>query len=43
MNKVIAFLGRNCIDEYYELSDVPVLGEKALCRFIDHKDTFALI
>lgn len=37
MNKTIAFLGRNCIDEYYELSDVPVLGEKALCRFIDHK------
>lgn len=37
MNKAIAFLGRNCIDEYYELSDVPVLGEKALCRFIDHK------
>lgn len=37
MNTAIAFLGRNCIDEYYELSDVPVLGEKALCRFIDHK------
>jgi sugar/nucleoside kinase (ribokinase family) len=37
MNKAIAFLGRNCIDEYYELSDVPVLGEKVLCRFIDHK------
>lgn len=37
MNTAIAFLGRNCIDEYYELTDVPTLGEKALCRFIDHK------
>ncbi|HCT63092.1 MAG TPA: hypothetical protein DIC19_03230 [Erysipelotrichaceae bacterium] len=37
MNNAIAFLGRNCIDEYYELNDVPSLGEKALCRFIDHK------
>lgn len=37
MSTAIAFLGRNCIDEYYELNEVPVLGEKALCRFIDHK------
>jgi ribokinase len=37
MNRAIAFLGRCCIDEYYELNDVPALGEKALCRFIDHK------
>ena len=31
------FIGSNCIDEYYELDEVPQLGDKALCRYLDSK------
>ncbi len=33
----ITFIGSNCIDEYYELDEVPQLGDKALCRYLDAK------
>jgi len=37
MNHPITFIGSNCIDEYYQLDEVPQLGDKALCRYIDSK------
>lgn len=37
MKHPITFIGSNCIDEYYQLDEVPQLGDKALCRYIDSK------
>jgi ribokinase len=37
MSHAITFIGSNCIDEYYELDEVPQLGDKALCRYLDSK------
>jgi len=37
MNHPITFIGSNCIDEYFQLDEVPQLGDKALCRYIDSK------
>lgn len=37
MKHPITFIGSNCIDEYYQLDEVPQLGDKALCRYLDSK------
>lgn len=37
MKHPIAFIGSNCIDEYYSIDSVPQLGDKVLCRYLDSR------
>lgn len=37
MKHPVAFIGSNCIDEYYSIDSVPQLGDKVLCRYLDSK------
>ncbi|GHV65758.1 ribokinase [Spirochaetia bacterium] len=34
-NKYLAAIGSSCIDEYYNLKEVPRLGEKVICTYIE--------
>ena len=37
MKHPIAFIGSNCMDEYYSIDFVPKIGDKVLCRYLDSK------
>jgi ribokinase len=37
MNGYLTAIGTSCIDEYYELEEIPQLGDKVLCRYLESR------
>lgn len=37
MKGYLAAIGTSCIDEYYDLEEIPRLGDKVLCRYIESR------
>jgi ribokinase len=37
MNGCLTAIGTSCIDEYYDLEEVPRLGDKVICRYIESR------